>query len=340
MNNLVNVFKKDDKIFNQEERISVNKVYMVSDDGSEKIRRSCFGECEIQCNECGDFSKIKKIQTYHLKKEYFCAKCNHKGEKNPMYGKTFSDEYKKKLSEKYSGVNNPFFGKHHTEKTKEKISSANKGKLIGEKNPMYGVNVYEMIEKNDGKEKLEKIKNKISEACKGEKNGFYGKHHTDEVKKHLSETLKKSENLKNVFKDEEWKKKHREGMLNSEKLKQSRQSDEYRNKKRQQFSNCMKLGTKPKTCFNPKACKVFDKIMEEKGVFIQHAMNGGEYLVEGLGYWLDGYDEKNNVAYEYDEKHHFINGELRESDKKRQKQIEEKLNCKFIRLKDEDYKDF
>lgn len=45
--------------------------------------------------------------------------------------------------------------------TRMKISLANKGKLIGEKNPRYGVN------------------------CKGENNWFYGCHHTEEAKKKM-----------------------------------------------------------------------------------------------------------------------------------------------------------
>lgn len=34
---------------------------------------------------------------------------------------------------------------------------------------------------------------KISEACKGEKNGFYGKHHTEETKRKLSQKYKKGD---------------------------------------------------------------------------------------------------------------------------------------------------
>jgi group I intron endonuclease len=51
-----------------------------------------------------------------------------KGEKNGMYGKTHSDEYKKYLSENMKGEKNPFYGKTHTEETKEKISKSNKGR--------------------------------------------------------------------------------------------------------------------------------------------------------------------------------------------------------------------
>lgn len=86
--------------------------------------------------------------------------------------------------------------------------------------------------------------------------------------------------------------------------------------------------------FNKKACVIFDKISEKQNIHIQHAMNGGEYYISSLGYWLDGYDVTNNIVYEYDEKHHFIKGNLRDKDITRQHEIENFLKCKFIRIKD------
>jgi len=90
--------------------------------------------------------------------------------------------------------------------------------------------------------------------------------------------------------------------------------------------------------FNSLACEIFDKISIENNIHIQHAMNGGEYYIEKLGFWLDGYDKENNTAYEYDEKHHFDKyGNLLYFDIKRQIEIENFLKCKFIRIKyDED----
>ena len=339
MEKTVNIFRKNGKTYSFEEKVSKVEVYILSDDGSEKIRKSKFGPCEIQCVECGNFSNINKIQSYHLKKRYICAKCNHTGERNPMFGKKLTDEQKKHLSESHKGEKAYWYGKHLSEETKRKLSENHKGKYEGEKNPMYGINVWELLKERYGEERVLDAKEKTSQSVSGEKNPFYGKKHTEATRKHLSEAIKNSEKHKRAVESQEYRNKLKNALLNSEKLKESRKSEEYRNKKRVQYSECVKLGTKPRTCFNPKACKVFDKIMEETGVFIQHAMNGGEYLVEGLGYWLDGYDAENNVAYEYDEKYHFVGGKLREKDLKRQKQIEEKLHCKFIRLKDEDYKD-
>ena len=87
--------------------------------------------------------------------------------------------------------------------------------------------------------------------------------------------------------------------------------------------------------FNPVGCQILDKIAIERNVHIKHAMNGGEYYIKELGYWVDGYDEQNNVVYEFDENYHFNSeGTLNEKDRVRQKEIENYLKCKFIRIKD------
>jgi len=86
--------------------------------------------------------------------------------------------------------------------------------------------------------------------------------------------------------------------------------------------------------FNKEACKLFDKISEEKNTYIQHAMNGGEFHIKELDYWVDGYDEENNIVYEYDEKHHSYEKQQKK-DKIRQKEITKLLNCKFVRIKEQ-----
>lgn len=86
--------------------------------------------------------------------------------------------------------------------------------------------------------------------------------------------------------------------------------------------------------YNKKGCEYFNKLMEETGIEIQHAENGGEFHIEELGYWVDGYDKENNTVYEWDEKSHYVNGELKEKDIIRQNNIEKFLNCKFIRIRE------
>ena len=52
--------------------------------------------------------------------------------------KALSHAMKGKPSKRLFGSENAFYGKRHTEKTKKKISKANKGRLVGKKNPMFG----------------------------------------------------------------------------------------------------------------------------------------------------------------------------------------------------------
>lgn len=85
--------------------------------------------------------------------------------------------------------------------------------------------------------------------------------------------------------------------------------------------------------YNKEACYYFDKIMELTKTNIQHALNDGEFCIEELGYWVDGYDKENNIVYEFDEKRHYdIYGNLKEKDKVREFEITQHLNCVFIRI--------
>lgn len=86
--------------------------------------------------------------------------------------------------------------------------------------------------------------------------------------------------------------------------------------------------------YNKKACELFDNISSNDNVNIRHALNGGEYRIPSLGYWLDGYDIENNVVYEYYEKSHFTKGKLKDRDVNREIEIKKLLKCKFIRIKD------
>ena len=86
--------------------------------------------------------------------------------------------------------------------------------------------------------------------------------------------------------------------------------------------------------YNPSACRLIDEYGQKYGYHFQHALNGGEYFISHLGYWVDGYDKQKNVVLEVDESHHFDkDGSLRERDIRRQKEIESYLKCKFIRIK-------
>lgn len=65
----------------------------------------------------------------------------------------------------------------------------------------------------------------------------------------------------------------------------------------------------------------------------QNAMNGGEYHIKELGYFVDGYDKEKNVVIEYYEMwHHKFKNALK--DERRKKNIINYIGCKFIELKE------
>jgi len=99
---------------------------------------------------------------------------DNRGKNHYLYGKTPSEETKRKQSESMKGENHPMYGKTRSEESKRKQSESNKG----ENNPMYG------------KTRSEESKRKQSEALKGENNPMYGKTRSEESKRKQSESMK------------------------------------------------------------------------------------------------------------------------------------------------------
>lgn len=57
-----------------------------------------------------------------------------KGENNPFYGKTHSEEIKEKIRQSKLGKNNPMYGKSPSKQTREKLSKSISGKNNGRSN--------------------------------------------------------------------------------------------------------------------------------------------------------------------------------------------------------------
>lgn len=80
-------------------------------------------------------------------------------------GKTVSDESKKRMRENHADVakeKNPNYGKKYSEERKAQMSAARKGKQVGEENPMFG--------KKHKQESIERMKLSRKGRCTGKNN--------------------------------------------------------------------------------------------------------------------------------------------------------------------------
>jgi hypothetical protein len=205
-----------------------------------------------------------------------------------------------------SGENNGMFGKKHTQETKSAIAENTR-------------------KHQSGRPKSEDWKRKMRERMIGYKHSEYIK---EKLRKPKSEAHK--EKLRRP-KTEEHKAK-----LRGPRPKVQGKNNPMYGKVRHDFRLRVleayeKTGKTPTAFYNPRACSVIDDLGAELGYSFQHALNGGEHRIKELGYWVDGYDAKNNVVVEYDEPHHLTEIQQKK-DLVRQEEIIKHLNCKFIRL--------
>ncbi len=87
----------------------------------------------------------------------------------------------KALERDVSGERNPMYGKTHTEEARAKISEAHKKENLSEET------LAKMSDAQKGKKASPETKAKLSASRKGEKNHFYGKHHSEATKQILRE---------------------------------------------------------------------------------------------------------------------------------------------------------
>lgn len=272
-------------------------------------KRGYKGNLDKQCTKCGkihifsDYQKYKKSKTSYICKSCVLSIC-HKGKK-------ISEEQKQKQRDRMLGT-------HPSEETRKKLSEKRKGKnnpcygRCGEKNPMFGKcgilsPTYGMTPWNKGKkgilsqDTIEKMRKAKLGKYNGKNNPNYENH------KSLSEEHKRKVRLSHIKRIEDIKN-------NGHQLKPN---------------------------FNIKACEIIEKYGKERGYNFQHAMNGGEYYVKELGYWVDGYDKEKNIVIEYFENnyHHYDeNGNIKNKDLNRINEIKTHLKCEFILLEEKLFK--
>jgi len=172
-----------------------------------------------------------------------------------------------------------------------------------------------------------------------------GRNHTDETKRKISNSNKgkivsdktKQKLSESKLGDKNPAKKFSVRVNISNTIKNNPRiiSDETRRKlsiksKEQMLKRIELLGITPRPNFSLNGCKYLDGLGSEKKWNIRHALNGGEKRI--ICYFVDGYDENQNVVIEYDEPRHYdIYGQLKEKDRVRMFDIISSTKCKFYR---------
>lgn len=196
-------------------------------------------------------------------------------------------------------------GIHPSEETRKKISDKLKGINRSKET---------RLKMSYAKKKMtDETKKKISDFRKGKVTWNKGISPSEETRKKLSDANKGSNNPR-------YGKKHSE-----ETKRKMRLSAIHRIEKIKLNNN------KLFPMYNPKSISIIEEYGDKYGYNFQHAENGGEFYIEELGYWVDGYDKEKNVVIEYYEKAH---NKRKQRDEQRKKEIINYLKCKFIEIRE------
>lgn len=265
-----------------------------------------------KCPICGNDIKYNSLDNLNksIRNNNKCRSCSNRLRK-------VSNETRKKMSETRkkqikSGEFKPNMSGAHSEKSRNKMSETKKRLKHTEEHKKNISKSLHHSEKFKIAMQSEDRKEKIRKANTG-------KVFTEEHKKKLSENHCDVSSNKNPF----------FGKTHSSEVKTLLRKLKLERIKRSKDNNYQIT-----PFYNPKGCEYFNNLMIKEVCYIQHAENGGEYHIEELGYWVDGYDKENNIVYEWDEKHHFDkDGSYIKKDIIRENEIKEFLGCKFIRIK-------
>lgn len=121
----------------------------------------------IECDFCKKRNLYSGSKCGNGSRKYCSLVCINTGKKR-------SDKWKMEISERFSGATNPFFGKKHSEQTKEKMKSSTHDSWNATKRRL-------------SKEEYDIWYADYCASLSGKNNHFYGKHHSLETRKHLSE---------------------------------------------------------------------------------------------------------------------------------------------------------
>lgn len=252
-----------------------------------------------------------------------CPKCN----KEIIYKDKYNCSYASLKNTNCMSCNAT--GKKHSVETIEKIKNKNINKKVS----------FETREKlskiNTGKKLSNNTRLKIKSSLIGNKR-MLGKHHTTNTKQKISTSLKgKMCGIKNPRYGKVGTNKGKKFSLETRrKISQSRMgkkaSEETKRKFRELFlKRKLKSGSIFFPAYNETACLYFDWLNKWMGWKGRFATNGGEFQI--VNYFVDYYEPELNIVIEYDEKHHFKGGQLKEKDVLRMEYIKKTLHCRFFR---------
>jgi len=188
-----------------------------------------------------------------------------------------------------------------------------------------------------GKHLSDKHRLKLSAAFSGENNPMFGLYGARHPKYGISRGSVEKHSLKSRL---QMSKTHRKNGATNGNKNPAKRPDVRRKIRLSVLKHIREnIGTDLRPTFNPRACKYIDGLNQKHGWNLKHALNGGEYFISDLGFWVDGFDQKRNIIFEYDEpKHYGVDGFLKERDVNRMTEIKNHLGCQFFRYNERENK--
>lgn len=204
-------------------------------------------------------------------------------------------------------------------------NNIDKAKIItkGRNSLQYFINKFGLKE---GTERFNKYSIKRRNVAIGNKNGMFGKTHSNETKN----------NIRNKKLGKKMSEECKQNMKISAKTRiHHKHSEETKRKQRIKAIERILLNNGYFPNYNKEACEIFkkfDEINKTQGFYAKHG--NGEFHIPFLGRWLDYMNFDLKLIIEVDEKYH---EKQKEKDNIRQKMIEELYpEFKFLRFKEEE----